>query len=112
MKVLQALLVFALLLGCSPDEEILQIEEPGPLVELIGGEFTPRVITINRGETVRWVNRSGSHTVTPDGHTAWEAVVMTGANQIFELQLPTAGEYPYYCEPHAGHGMRGVVIVK
>jgi plastocyanin len=29
----------------------------------------------------------------------------------FEMKFDTAGEYAYYCEPHRGAGMNGVLIV-
>jgi plastocyanin len=84
------------------------------VVHLGGTSFSPSVIDVTAGTTVRWVVDDGSHTVTPDSRTqagAWqEAGLSTG--QTFEHTFTTAGQtYAYHCAPHQSLGMTGTVRV-
>ena len=80
------------------------------VVNLTGSSFSPADITIDVGETIRWVNNSGiAHTVTPDGHSEWTNTNLdTGST--FEHTFDAAGAYPYLCQFHAG--MVGTVTVQ
>ena len=31
--------------------------------------------------------------------------------EFFEMKFDVAGEYAYYCEPHRGAGMNGMLVV-
>jgi plastocyanin len=76
--------------------------------------FTPTPLTIATGDTVRWdavlghhnvVADDGSFTSGPPADAPWEYV------HVFT----SAGNNPYYCEPHGGpggNGMSGVIIVE
>ena len=79
-----------------------------------GASFSPKVVTIARGTTVRWVNGDGSHTVTPDN--AGQAGVWTSANlgsgQTFEHTFTVSGSYDYHCVPHQSAGMTGTIVVQ
>lgn len=82
-------------------------------VNLVGASFSPNVVTISRGQTVRWVYVSGGpHTVTPDGHLEWTSVSMNQSGQSFDHTFYNSGEYRYLCQPHAGAGMTGRVVVQ
>lgn len=76
-----------------------------------GTSFSPATVTIDVGTTVRWVNGGGSHTVTPDGHSAWARAVLN-SGQMFEHTFNTAGTFAYYCEPHRDAGMTGTITVQ
>lgn len=83
------------------------------IINLAGASFSPNVVTIDRGQTVRWVYVSGGpHTVTPDGHSEWASVSMNQSGQTFEHVFYNSGEYRYLCQPHAGAGMTGRVVVQ
>lgn len=79
--------------------------------------FRPNDITIEAGDTVRWVYSSGSHTVTngtgtgdPNAGTLFDAP-LNGSNTSFEYTFNTPGDFDYFCRPHANFGMTGVVRV-
>jgi plastocyanin len=79
--------------------------------------FRPNDITIEAGDTVRWVYSSGSHTVTsgtgtsdPTAGSLFDAP-LNGTNTTFEYTFDTPGDYDYFCRPHANFGMTGVIRV-
>jgi plastocyanin len=67
------------------------------------GTFQPPTLTIAVGDTVSWVAISG-HTVTSNTN-AWPR-----ATSDFSHTFSQAGEYPYFCEIHAG--MNGTITVQ
>lgn len=99
----------------DPDDDDNGNGNPDPqtrVIQIAGFAFSPADVTVTRGTTVRWVNGGGMlHTVTPDGHQQWtEAVLQDG--QQFQHTFATAGTYAYYCDPHRGSGMTGVIRVQ
>lgn len=101
-------------------------------VRMEGLAFKPRQISVGAGRTVEWVDESGiAHTVTayedrlPEGATYWasggfetEAAARTNleaglvpAEGSYSHTFETPGEHPYFCIPHEGSGMVGVVQV-
>jgi plastocyanin len=87
--------------------------------------FTPADITINEGDTVRWVWNNGNHTVTEgsdlvvDGNEAFNYVLRSDnpiVDVVFDAAFLAANprpndRYDYFCEPHVVFGMVGVVNV-
>ncbi|MBI1177783.1 CHRD domain-containing protein [bacterium] len=77
--------------------------------------FSPANVTIQAGDTVTWQWAAGLHSTTsgnpgaPDG--LWDSGVI-GAGSTFSHTFNTTGNFPYYCTPHAGFGMVGVVSVQ
>ena len=81
--------------------------------------FDPPKITIKSGDTVKWVNNKLSpHNVVFDGSKVKDAdklnhkQLLFSPGDSFEITFSEAGSYPYYCEPHRGAGMNGVVTVE
>ncbi len=86
--------------------------------------FEPKKLTVKVGDTVKFVNnRVRPHNVVFDSkHTANKALavkashkkMMMSPGQSFEVSFAdaTPGEYPFYCEPHRGAGMKGTIIVE
>src|ERR687893_2230146 len=71
--------------------------------------FSPNPVEVKVGETVTWINDdSGRHTVTSKDDGIFDSGVL-GKGQSFSYTFDTAGEYPYYCEPHPN--MVGTVVV-
>jgi len=84
--------------------------------------FVPAKINICKGDTVKWINnKGGPHNVVFD-----EDAIPAGVNQesisMIDEQIGEEGEsysqkftvdgnYAYYCEPHRGAGMNGVLVV-
>jgi plastocyanin len=94
-------------------------------VTQINLSFQAQDITINVGDTVRWIHTGGDHTVTEgsdaivDGSEAFNAL-LDGPNPIFEQLFdasflssnPRAGNvYNYVCLPHFAFNMIGSVTV-
>jgi plastocyanin len=80
--------------------------------------FQPAKITIQAGDTVKWVNNKlAPHNVVFDSSVkdadklSHKGLAFT-AGESFDVTFTEPGEYPYYCEPHRGAGMNGVVTVQ
>lgn len=113
------------LAGCLGDD--------GPKrVRMVGLEFRPARVSVGTGATVEWVNDSDvAHTVTAyqselpagaaffasggfDTESAARRDLTGGliaAGETYSHTFETAGEHPYFCIPHEGSGMTGVVVV-
>lgn len=73
-------------------------------------QFGPNAVTINIGDTVKWVNQDGfTHTTTsttPSG--LWDATVAAGAS--FSRLFGQEGVYSYHCKLHPS--MTGTITVR
>lgn len=72
---------------------------------------------VRPGDTVEWVYASGSHTVT-NGTGAADPLVsnlfdmpLNNSNTTASYTFDQEGDYDYFCRPHEGLGMKGVVSV-
>jgi len=84
--------------------------------------FSPAVVWLEEGATITWENVSGSHSVTayhpnndrsnriPTAAASFNSDVMSEGD-TFEHTFDEPGVYNYYCTPHEGLGMVGLVIV-
>lgn len=88
------------------------------IVNQVGSTFSPADITIQVGDTVRWVWSSNFHTVTSGTGAA-----AANAGALFDeplnefaptvqFQFTQAGVVPYFCRPHEGLNMKGTVTVE
>ncbi len=78
--------------------------------------FLPAVISIDPGDTVRWVWEGSRHTVTSGDPVTGNAdgkfgTGLEGTGFEFSFTFPNAGTYPYFCAPHREMGMVGKVTV-
>ena len=74
--------------------------------------FNPDIIYVQPGDTVQWTNMTSHNSVSidgliPAGATPWQGQL--GEN--LQVTLTVAGIYGYYCQPHIGFGMMGVIVV-
>jgi len=86
-----------------------------------GLKFVPEKITICRGDSVTWINnKGGPHNVVFDEDAipkgvSQEAISMEDQlgeeGETFTMKFEEPGDYEFYCEPHRGAGMNGVLIV-
>lgn len=81
--------------------------------------FMPAEVTIEPGDTVRWVNQdlslehstcSGAGSTDPFFGDLWQSPLMR-FGEYFEYTFDTAGEYEYFSIPHEYEGMLGLVLV-
>jgi glucose/arabinose dehydrogenase/plastocyanin len=85
-------------------------------INIVGSSFSPSSITVTAGDSVRWVQQDGiAHTSTsgtppgtPDG--LWDSGFLS-LGQTFTQPFPTAGSFPFYCQPHFFF-MSGTVTVQ
>ena len=78
-----------------------------------GLAFEPAELTINAGETVRFVNDLLNHNVVVANHPelSHEDLAL-GTGEFFEITFDQPGDYDYWCEPHKGAGMGGTIHVQ
>ncbi|MEK6918709.1 MAG: cupredoxin family copper-binding protein [Nanoarchaeota archaeon] len=78
---------------------------------VIGGQkYLPQTLTINKGETIVWVNDdSMQHTVTSDSGSELNSGTI-GLGQKYSHTFENAGTYEYHCEFHSS--MKGKIIVQ
>jgi len=83
---------------------------PGSTLVIIRGfAFGPGDVRVRAGERVTWVNcDTDLHTSTADAGQ-WVSPLLAPGDG-FTQAFPTAGEFPYHCEPHPF--MTGRVIVE
>lgn len=80
-----------------------------------GITFVPSVLNVNLGDVVVFVNTGGNHNVNgtqvtfPANPASFGNAVGTG--WTYDFQFNTPGTYSYQCDPHAGMGMNGTIIV-
>jgi plastocyanin len=85
-------------------------------IEVVNYEFIPDSITVEVGDTVRWMSTNVAnmeHNVVADDGS-FTSGVPAFAPWIYDHVFTSAGNNPYYCEPHGGpggSGMSGVVVV-
>lgn len=113
-------------MSVGPPAEEAPHDAPAVVVEMTNRvTFAPDSVHITVGETVRWDNTSLiAHTVTadPEEATLAESVHlpegaepfdsgMLDAEASFSHTFATPGTYKYFCIPHEGTKMNGVVVV-
>jgi len=91
-------------------------------VDIRDNFYSPATANIKPGDTVRWTNKGGAHTVTSnpgslgcspassENFAGGTAASPLAANAVFSHVFPNAGSFAYHCEVH-GCGMAGTVQV-
>jgi plastocyanin len=84
-------------------------------VNMVNFSFVPQTANIDVGDTVTWVNTTAmlhnsvsGQNCTPDG--LWSGALL-GQGQSFSETFNNPGTFNYYCAPHCGLGMTGIVVV-
>lgn len=84
-------------------------------VNVSGLSFIPANITIQQGDTVRWVKTAGLHNVAETSAVpVFRSGDPTGSafTYDFAFNAPLVGTYSYRCDVHFGSGMTGTVTVQ
>lgn len=75
-----------------------------------GSTFSPKNLTVNVGDIIKWVWSGGTHTTSsrtiPQGAATWDAE-LTSTSTTFEYTVTVAGSYSYACTIHESMGMTG-----
>lgn len=84
-------------------------------VSVTSNTFSPSQLNISLGDTVTWTNTEGHHNVNgtqatfPSNPASFGNNV--GSGWTFSHAFTLAGTYDYQCDPHAGLGMTGRIVV-
>ena len=74
--------------------------------------YSDDIAHINSGDTITWLPTSKGHNVEfkagPDG---WEIPKKSKMNKQYSYTFEQPGVYYYWCTPHKGMGMIGLVVV-
>lgn len=109
------LLAGAFGVACSSDDDGTGPRSGVVEIQVSGTRFSPSLVEIRPGTTVRWVASEGGHTITPDNPNqpgVWQAVNVTQAGVALEHTFQQAGQtYEYHCVPHLQAGMTGTIRV-
>jgi plastocyanin len=127
-SLLVACLASAVLLGGAASATAATVEVK--LMQTPAGNtyFDPAGIHIAPGDTVRWIQISGFHSVTayhpsndnhelriPESAEHWDSDILLAdypkRGATFEHVFTVAGVYDYFCKPHEMAGMVGRVVV-
>ena len=86
-------------------------ETEGQKIVLIGNfAYSPKEITILKGETVVWTNKDFiRHDITSDSGNELDSDLL-GQGETYSHTFNQVGEYTYHCTPHPF--MKGKVVVQ
>lgn len=91
------------------------------IVTVLDNVFEPETHTIFEGDSIRWEHEPGEmfHTITSglssdpaDDPGALFDEPSSDSNPVFVYTFTSTGIYPYFCGPHEGLGMNGVIFVQ
>jgi hypothetical protein len=78
-------------------------------VEINNFAFSPSLLTINVGDTVKWTNKDNvAHTVTANGGAFNSGILST--NSVFLMKFTASGSFDYHCTIHPDMIARIVVV--
>ena len=83
------------------------------IVEVSNFKFEPKVLTVKVGTTVRWINKTGWHTVEAD-NGSFKSTELKGENAYYDHAFTKPGTFPYHCTFHGQKGGRdraGTIVV-
>ena len=107
-KITTLLTVFLLTMPAFAEEHIVKMLNSGKDGMMV---FEPAVISINKGDTVKFVATDMAHNsasvFTPPGATPWRGTM----SKDISVTLDTPGVYIYECTPHNMMAMVGVIQV-
>lgn len=95
----------------SPEKSNITVPFTGAVskVTMAGFAFSPQVVTIKKGEAIRWTNNdSVNHIVSSDTNVFLSETLSQGSS--FEFVFNSTGEFPYHCSIHPS--MTGKIIVE
>ncbi len=77
--------------------------------------YNPSTLTIDAGDTVKWINNGGFHdVVVTSGPVSYQLPACSGPCTIGEIVFDVPGTYDYICSigSHASNGMVGTIVVQ
>jgi plastocyanin len=89
-----------------------------------GTKFSPKDVTIHKGDTVKWTWAASNHNVVSGSNATADGTFcspndmncagapLSNAGATYSHTFNAAGTFNYFCAPHAGAGMVGSVTVQ
>ena len=76
--------------------------------------FEPSELTISAGDTITFVNDAlPPHNVIVEDHPELTHDGLAFASgESFDITFPDPGDYNFWCDPHKGAGMTGIIHVE
>ena len=95
---------------------LFSISQTNHVVNTVANSFNPSNLTIAVGDTVTWINTGGMHNVNGNQSTFANNPASfgnsLGSGWTYSHVFTIPGTYDYQCDPHAGMGMVGSVLVQ
>ena len=86
------------------------------VVNTVLNSFSPSNLTVAVGDTVTWINTGGMHNVNGNQSTFANNPSSfgnsLGSGWTYSYVFTISGTYDYQCDPHAGMGMVGSILVQ
>jgi len=80
-------------------------------VNMTNFAFDPKSLTVRVGDTVQWINNSGTpHTSTSDGG-AWDSDLVASGGS-YSRTFSQTGTFAYHCSFHQAQGQTGTITVQ
>jgi plastocyanin len=95
-------LVFSVFLSSNPKEHVVEMTE---------NKFVPSKITIKRGDSIKFVNKSKNfHNVVVEKLKIRTKLIKKG--EFLVIKPAQVGDFSYYCQPHRSMGMTGEITIE
>ena len=109
-----AVLVLALLMTGSIEEQANSQEEVVVTVDSTNLRFSPESVTVTEGDTVRffWSGDLLAHNAVSYDGLFDSGDAARNVDYSFKFEVGTNGTYEYLCEPHEEFGMIGTIVVE
>ncbi len=109
------ILIIAFTMSCSSDPTAPKYIPQIITVSMVDNEFQPPRITVNKNDTIKWVNNGFLDHTTTSGEVGvpngiWDSgIIHLGSSYSFTFN--DTGTYQYFCSIYWQQGMVGSVTV-
>ena len=80
-------------------------------VEMLEMSYSPEILYTEVGDKVIWPKSKGHNVEFIAGPAGFSLPKRSKMNKQFDMVLDTPGVYYYWCTPHKGTGMIGLIVV-
>lgn len=110
-KLLNLIQVFAFIMLLLSIFMSIEAKSTEHIVEMTTHRFIPSKITIKRGDSIKFVNKSTNfHNVVVEKLKIRTKLIKNG--QFLVIKPDQVGVFSYYCQPHRSMGMVGEVTIE
>ena len=80
-------------------------------VEMLDKSYAPEILYSEVGDKIIWPKSKGHNVEFVDGPDSFSMPKRSKMNKQYDIVLETPGIYYYWCTPHKGIGMIGLIVV-